>query len=610
MKVFRKITPGRQPRHRDPRGAHRGRLGARRRALRLARGSTTRRTDVLHLAMLQQFLRTATDGWDLALASVRNLFAEADLHADEVGGDFAGESARLGEALREVHETLREHFPAETRPAAAAAELAASMTGRLDAALRDRARAGGARRAAAGGVTTPLADARRAWTSSGSTATCTSARPCAPSHGWKIVDFEGEPAKPLAERQLPDSPWRDVAGMLRSFDYAARVVAAHRSSDQRRDVDAELIDTRAEEWAERNKNHFLYAYAGGELSLEQQVLLGGLRRRQGRLRVRLRDPQPPVLGRRSRSRPWPGSEQHDPPSKGQAAHASSPSPSTSSTCSSAASTAARTSSSARTRTTAASPSGCSSRWPRGSRSGTATAPTYELTHEHEGIWVGVLPGDRRARLPPRGDLRRRHHARGRRPLPVPAHARRDRPAPDQRGPPRAAVGRCSARGCTTTRRRSATRSPARRSRSGRRARARSGSRRDFNSWDGREHPMRQLGQSGRLGAVRARRRLRHGLQVRRPRRRRPVAREGRPDGVLRRGAAGHRVAGLRVVATSGATTPGWTRGREAARRTSRCRSTRCTSARGGTRRRDLAYDELADELSRLRRRPRASPTSS
>ena len=61
--------------------------------------------------MLQQFLRTATDGWDLALASVRNLFAEADLHADEVGGDFAGEATRLGEALREVHDALRDALP-------------------------------------------------------------------------------------------------------------------------------------------------------------------------------------------------------------------------------------------------------------------------------------------------------------------------------------------------------------------------------------------------------------------------------------------------------------------------------------------------------------------
>ncbi|MBO0844831.1 MAG: hypothetical protein J2P22_05380 [Nocardioides sp.] len=226
-------------------------------------------TDDLQLAMLQQFLRTATDGWELALTSVRNLFAEADLYAEEVGGDFAAEAHRLGEAIKRIHMLLAELFPTGERTVADHAELAKAMTTRLEdaldvvPALSDHAPALHDLFATVGTISSAAIQRVHGDLHLGQTLRT--------AMGWKVVDFEGEPAKPLAERVLPDSPWRDVAGMLRSFDYAPRVAAMTFATTG--DDGIEQRAFRAAEWSARNQAAFLEAYAQRQLSGDEQTLL-------------------------------------------------------------------------------------------------------------------------------------------------------------------------------------------------------------------------------------------------------------------------------------------------------------------------------------------------
>ncbi len=211
-------------------------------------------TDTGDLAMMTAFQRSATDGWTYATTSVRDLYAEGDLHADEVGGDFAGESHRLGAATATVHAELAKALGTDIWPAERVAAAAAAMHRRLQAAsaaipeLRPYAEGLGR----SFDALASYGDAVKVQRIHGDFHLGQTLRTI---EGWKIIDFEGEPAKPLADRQELDTPIKDVSGMLRSFDYAARSLLAddHMGDPQ--------IAYRAAEWSNRNRSAFCEGYA-------------------------------------------------------------------------------------------------------------------------------------------------------------------------------------------------------------------------------------------------------------------------------------------------------------------------------------------------------------
>jgi trehalose synthase-fused probable maltokinase len=76
-----------------------------------------------------------------------------------------------------------------------------------------------------------------------------------------IVDFEGEPARPLSQRRLKRSPLQDVAGMLRSFHYAAHApLLASTGSVNVADSNRDKLNGWAEVWAKWVSDHFLDEY--------------------------------------------------------------------------------------------------------------------------------------------------------------------------------------------------------------------------------------------------------------------------------------------------------------------------------------------------------------
>jgi maltokinase len=203
--------------------------------------------------MLQKFVANASDGWRLATASVRDLYAEGDLHADEVGGDFAADSERLGAATASVHADMAAVLPTEPAGSDWFATVARQMAERLDAAIQVvpqlEEHAAGIR-----AIYAAVADTREPVVRQRVHGDLHLGQVLRTATGWIVLDFEGEPARPLADRRQLDSPLRDVAGMLRSFDYAARHMLVEQPEDAQRAY-------RAQEWAERNRAAFCTGYS-------------------------------------------------------------------------------------------------------------------------------------------------------------------------------------------------------------------------------------------------------------------------------------------------------------------------------------------------------------
>ncbi|MGW1225467.1 maltokinase N-terminal cap-like domain-containing protein [Streptomyces sp. NPDC001515] len=210
LKVFRRVFPGTNPDLELPLALAREGCGRVPAPVAWFEAAGAER---LTLGVLQPFLRDAEDGWQLALRALA------------AGDDFTTEAYALGRATAEVHTALAAALPTPALRRSQTDRLAAAMTRRLESAAH-----------AVPELVPYVPGLRAAFDALAAPGGPGAGRPAQRVHGdlhlgqalrgtdgfWSLIDFEGEPARPLTERRTPQPPVRDIAGMLRSFDYAAR----------------------------------------------------------------------------------------------------------------------------------------------------------------------------------------------------------------------------------------------------------------------------------------------------------------------------------------------------------------------------------------------------
>ncbi len=240
LKVFRQVQPGPNP---DVEVTERlGKVGFGGVPVPVA----VWRRNQTDLAVVRRYERSRGDGAELADSSLRELFNLRRPPRD-CKLDFADDARLLGENIAHLHVALAEAFGAEHADGAAwavdmSAQLSRVATGRL---ATDRIQA----------IYDRLRDADDLGAAIRIHGDLHLSQVLRLQRNWMVLDFEGEPARPLPERRRPSSPLRDVAGMTRSFQHAA--AAALR---QQEEPDRELR-VLADAWTVRNVNTFLAGYA-------------------------------------------------------------------------------------------------------------------------------------------------------------------------------------------------------------------------------------------------------------------------------------------------------------------------------------------------------------